>query len=187
MSMTATDVQQQLGLSRMAIRPWVGEDARALGNAIGQSLDHLRPWMPWIAVEPRSLVDRQAMIQRWETERRAGGDLVFGMFRGAGVVGSCGLHHRVGRRGLEIGYWVAAAHTRRGYATGAAGMLTSIAFTYPAIEMVEIRVDAANHASAGVPRKLGYTLVDRVSVPMQAPAETGTRDVWRVHRAEWLR
>lgn len=185
--MITTGAPQQLVLSRMAIRPWVVEDARALGDAISQSLDHLRPWMPFVSAEPRTLVDRQAMIERWETERRSGGDLVFGMFRGAAVVGSCGLHHRGRRRGLEIGYWVAAAHTRHGYATTAAGMLTSIAFTYPAIDMVEIRVDAANHASAGVPSKLGYTLVDHVPVPMQAPAETGTRDVWRVHRAEWLR
>lgn len=185
--MSTLELEQLRALSPIAIRPWIIEDARALDAAIADSLDHLRPWMPWVASEPRSLIDREAMIQRWETERRAGGDLVFGIFRGVAVVGGCGLHHRIGRRGLEIGYWVAAAHTRCGYATTAAAMLTSIAFTYPAIDLVEIRVDAANYASAGVPRKLGYTRAEQVPVPQQAPAETGVRDVWRVHRAEWLR
>ena len=177
----------RLDPSRVGIRPWMVEDARALSAAIEASLDHLRPWMPWIAAEPRSLKDREALIRRWEADRRNGGDLVLGMFLGTAVVGGCGLHHRIGRRGLEIGYWVGAPYTRRGYATAASAMLTSLAFTYPLIEAVEIRVDAANHASAGVARKLGYTQVEQVATPVQAPAETGVRDVWRVHRAEWLR
>lgn len=174
-------------VSRMAIRPWKVEDARALNAAIESSLDHLRPWMPWIAAEPQSVATRQGMIRRWESERRAGGDLVFGMFVGDAVVGGCGLHHRIGHGGLEIGYWVGAAYTRRGYATAAASSMTSLAFSFPAIDAVEIRVDAANDASAGVPRKLGYTKVQEVPTPVQAPAETGVRHVWRVYRAEWLR
>lgn len=173
--------------TRLAIRPWIVDDAQALNTAIEESLEHLRPWMPWIAAEPRSLPEREMLIRRWEADRRTGGDLVFGMFLGSAVVGGCGLHRRIGRRGLEIGYWVAAPYTRRGHASAAAATLTALAFTYPMIDMVEIRVDAANHASAGVARKLGYTLMEQVPTPVQAPAETGLRDVWRVHRAEWLR
>lgn len=185
--MSEDDVEPLRVCTRVAIRPWRLEDAPALNAAILDSLEHLRPWMPWVMQEPRSLEEREAVITRWERERHAGGDLVFGVFRGETVVGGCGLHHRIGHRGLEIGYWIAAGHTRRGYATTAAAMLTSLAFTFPVIDAVEIRVDAANAASAGVPRKLGYTRVDQVATPMQAPAETGARDVWRVHRAEWLR
>jgi ribosomal-protein-serine acetyltransferase len=171
---------------RLAIRPWKASDAPALSVAIADSAEHLRPWMSWIATEPLSLAERQSMIARWEMERRAGGDMVFGMFIGAVVVGGCGLR-RLGPDRLEIGYWVHAAHVRRGYAARVAAMLTSVAFSFPEIELVEIHCDRANHASQGVPRRLGFTLVGQQTKPVQAPNETGLDDVWRVTRSDWMR
>ena len=180
------DSMIEASAQRLALRPWRASDAPALSIAIAESAGHLRPWMSWIATEPRSLAERRAMIARWETERRAGGDLVFGMFVGNAVVGGCGLHRRLGADGLEIGYWVHAAHTRRGYATHAAAMLTSLAFTFPEIHRVEIHCDHANHASQGVPRKLGFKPLDQRTKPVQAPDETGLDDIWRVTRHDWF-
>jgi RimJ/RimL family protein N-acetyltransferase len=171
---------------RLAIRAWQASDALALGAAIADSAEHLRPWMSWIAMEPRSLAERQSMIARWETESRSGGDMLFGMFIGAVVVGGCGLHRRLGPDGLEIGYWVHAAHVRRGYATGAAAMLTSLAFSFPGIQLVEIHCDRANQASRGVPRRLGFSLVGQQMKPAQAPDETGLEEVWRITRRDWM-
>jgi ribosomal-protein-serine acetyltransferase len=125
------------------------------------------------------------MIARWDYERRAGGDMVFGMFIGAAVVGGCGLR-RLGADGLEIGYWVHAAHVRRGYAARATAMLTSVAFSFPEIDLVEIHCDRSNSASQGVPRKLGFMLIGQQTKPIQAPSETGLDDVWRLTRSEWM-
>jgi ribosomal-protein-serine acetyltransferase len=177
----------ELAAQRLAIRPWLASDAPALNVAITESIEHLRPWMSWIATEPLSLAERQSVIARWERKRRAGGDMVFGMFIGAVVVGGCGLHRRLGPDGLEIGYWVHAAHVRRGHAASVAAMLTSVAFSYPEIELVEIHCDRANHPSQGVPRRLGFTLVGQRTKPVQAPNETGLQDVWRVTRSDWVR
>lgn len=171
----------------VAIRPWREDEAAELSAAVAESIEHLRPWMPWVASEPLSLAERRAQIATWNAARRAGGDIVFGMFVGGDIVGGCGLHRRVGRGGLAIGYWVHPAHTRRGYATHAAASLTSLAFSYRDIDHVEIHVDAGNAISAAVPRKLGYTRVGQVPVPARATAETGVHDVWRVHRTEWFR
>jgi len=171
---------------RLAIRPWRASDAPALSVAIAESVTHLRPWMSWIATEPRSLAERESMIARWDDERRAGGDMVFGMFIGAAVVGGCGLHRRLGADGLEIGYWVHAAHVRRGYAARATAMLTSVAFSFPEIGLVEIHCDRSNSASQGVPRKLGFILIGQQTKPIQAPSETGLQDVWRLTRSEWM-
>jgi ribosomal-protein-serine acetyltransferase len=170
----------------LAIRPWRVSDAGALSVAIAESIEHLRPWMSWVAMEPRSLADRQSMIARWTNERRAGGDMVFGMFIGTVVVGGCGLHRRLGPDGLEIGYWVHAEHARKGHATRAGAMLVAVAFSFPEVELVEIHCDQANHASQGVPRKLGFTLVGQETKPIQAPHETGVQDVWRTTRSDWL-
>ncbi len=113
--------------------------------------------------------------------------MVFGMFLGVVVVGGCGLHRRLGPDGLEIGYWVHTAHVRRRYATSAAAMLTSVAFSFPEIQRVEIHCDRANHASQGVPRGLGFSLVGQRPKSVQAPNETGLQDVWRVTRSDWVR
>jgi hypothetical protein len=43
----------ELAAQRLAIRPWQVNDAPALSVAIIESIDHLRPWMSWIASEPR--------------------------------------------------------------------------------------------------------------------------------------
>lgn len=59
----------------LAIRPWRAGDADALSVAIAESVEHLRPWMSWIGMEPRSLADRQSMIARWAKERRTGSDI----------------------------------------------------------------------------------------------------------------
>lgn len=171
----------------LVLRPWRNEDAVALNVAVTRSLDHLRPWMPWIAAEPLPVDARRALIARWEDEREKGGDIVFGMFCGADVVGSCGLHHRQsGPAVREIGYWVHVDHVRKGYATRAAAALTSLAFARPVTEAVEIRHDRANVASEGVPRKLGYAPAGEQPCDVRAPAETGVQRVWRVTRAGWL-
>ena len=79
------------------------EDAEALSRAVSESLDHLRPWMPWAAEEPKSPAERLALIGRWERERLAGDAEYFAIWLDGRVAGSCGLHRRIGPGGLELG------------------------------------------------------------------------------------
>ena len=176
---------QEIVIGDLMLRPWRVEDAAVLNIAITQCLDHLRPWMPWIAAEPLPVDERRALITKWQTEREAGGDIVFGMFVGDDIVGGCGLHRRIGPNALEIGYWVHVNHVRKGYATTASAALTSLAFTFPEVDAVEIHHDQANTASEGVPRKLGYAYVGEQARDVQAPSETGIQRVWRMRRADW--
>lgn len=70
--------------------------------------------------------------------------------------------------------------------TVAAALMTDAAFTVPGIELVEIHHDRANSASAGVPRRLGYTLVSERPDEPEAPAEIGIEWCWRITREQWL-
>ena len=169
----------------LVLRAWEETDAEALALAIGESLDHLRPFLPWIAHEPMTLDARLALIASWATDRATGGDEVCGAFLDGAIVGGSGLHKRLGPGGLEIGYWVHKDYLRRGIATTASRRLTDAAFARPYIDRVEIHHDAANIASAGVPKALGYTLIGAEPRPIQAPAETGVHCIWRITRAEW--
>jgi RimJ/RimL family protein N-acetyltransferase len=99
------------------------------------------------------------------------------------VIGGCGLMRRIGPGGIEIGYWVHVAHTRRGHATAAALALTQAAWTLPDVARVEIHCDAANVASRAVPARLGYRL-DRIDdVGVTAPGETGRSMIWIAERS----
>ncbi|WP_345696373.1 GNAT family N-acetyltransferase [Kitasatospora terrestris] len=155
-------------------------DAAGLNATVTTNLEHLRPWMPWAgrAPEMAQSVEMAAAGERiWDE----GTDFMYVVDTAAdpaAVLGAFGLHGRIGAGALELGYWVDAAHTGRGIATGAARALTEAALALPGIVRVEIHCDEANTASAGVPRRLGYRF-DRVEeVPISAPSETGRRQIW---------
>jgi len=98
------------------------------------------------------------------------------------MAGSCGLMARIGAGGLEIGYWVHRAYTRRGLATAASAALVEQAFRLPGVERVEIVHDELNVASGGVPRKLGFTEVERRPLDFCPPAGNGVGVVWQLTR-----
>ena len=168
------------------LRRWVEADAEVLAAAVAANLDHLRPWMPWVGLEPLLLDERRELLRAWERQWRGAGDAVFGVFNAAGaVVGGCGLHRRIDPKGLEIGYWVHVDHVRQGIATEVARLLTGLAFTVPGVGHVEIHHDQANEASAGVPKALGFHLVEERQDEPSAPAEVGIEWVWRMTADRW--
>lgn len=150
------------------------DDAPALHEAIISSLDHLRPWMPWVALEPLTLDQRIEWI--------GGAQESLGIFLGDVVVGGTGIHDRVGEDRREIGYWVRVGHTGQGIATEAARIVTEQAFALPGVRWVEIHHDKANVASGRVPAKLGYTFVREVPDEIAAPGECGISCEWRMER-----
>jgi RimJ/RimL family protein N-acetyltransferase len=170
----------------LVLRRWEPADAEALGRAVAESVDHLRPWMAWIADEPVAPESRRAMIAEWERDWSEGGDVVMGVFADDGrVVGGCGLHHRIGAGGLEIGYWIHSAFLRRGLATRTARALTDAAFGLAGVARVEIHHDKANQASIGVPRKLRFEWLGESPDEPAAPADLGIECRWRMTRSAW--
>jgi ribosomal-protein-serine acetyltransferase len=165
---------------QVVLRRWRQDDAAALLAAVLESLAHLRPWMAWADGYD---TDSAVGYLRGCGEQWASGDAFgYAIIVGDQIVGSAGLHSRVGEDGLEIGYWVHSNWTGRGIATDAAAALTAAAFALPGIQRVQIYHDAANVASGRVPAKLGYArLGERPSRELgpSAPGETGTDVVWQ--------
>ncbi len=169
----------------LVLRRWRVADAQAQEAAVLANLDHLRPWMPWAASEPQGLAARRRMLAGWERDWAAGGDVTYAVLLGGELAGSCGFHRRRGPRALEIGYWIAAARTRRGLGTRVARLLTDAAFALPWVDRVEIHHDRANRASAAIPRRLGYRLAAETPDQVEAPAEEGVDCAWVITREEW--
>ena len=144
---------------RLVIRCYNPSDAQLLKTAIDESLDHLRPWMPWASDEPEELQGKIDRLRRFRGEFDLNRNFVYGIFdlEEKLVIGGCGLHPRIGFNALEIGYWIHANHIRKGYGTEMAAALTRIAFEVEKVKRVEIHCDPTNIGSASIPKKLGYT------------------------------
>jgi RimJ/RimL family protein N-acetyltransferase len=117
-------------------------DAEDIARAVGESLDHLRPWMPWATPEAASVDFQRQRITRAQSLGDAATEHMYLIrTKPDGVlVGTCGLHRRVGPGAIEIGYWVHPAHIRKGYATAAAKEMTEAAWTLPDVDRVEKRM-----------------------------------------------
>ena len=156
---------------RLVLRCWDPRDAPMLADAVGESLDELRPWMPWAAEEPQTLEQRIALLRQFRGRFDLGEDFVYGIFARdeSEVVGGTGLHRRVGEDAFEIGYWIRSSRAGNGLATEATAALTRVAFDVCGVDRVEIRVEPANERSRAIPRRLGYaeeaTLRRRLAFP----------------------
>ncbi len=176
----------ELDAPPVTLRSYRGDELPSLGDAVRASLDHLRPWMPWASVEPIEL-GLSDYLRQSVVAFREGDDFGYAIWDDSSslIVGGAGLHPRLGPGRIEIGYWVRDGWLRRGIATAVAGALTSAAFAIPEIEEVQIHCDEANGASAGVPRRLGFSLLRTVESTVDAPGEIGREMVWSVTEEQW--
>ena len=144
---------------RLIIRCYNPKDVFLLKTAIEESIEHLRPWMPWASNEPEDLqviIDRLRMFRGDFDLNR---NYVYGIFdpEEKFLIGGCGLHPRIGFNALEIGYWIHVDHINKGYATEIAAALTRVAFEVEKVKRVEIHCDPKNIGSASIPKKIGFT------------------------------
>jgi RimJ/RimL family protein N-acetyltransferase len=166
---------------------WSPEIVDELLGAISVSLPELHRWMPWASALPTRDELAETLRAGSETFDSDGDYQYYLRERLSGeVVGCAGLHRRVGDEGLEIGYWVRSDRVNLGYATETARLLTSAAFRFvPNVQRVEIHMDQANGASAAIPPKLGFRLVQIEPRPVGAPGESGRELVWSMSRPDW--
>jgi RimJ/RimL family protein N-acetyltransferase len=164
---------------RLVIRCYEPRDAEPLKAAIDSSLEHLQAWMPWAYGEPQTVEQKLELVRSFRSSFDSGESFTYGLFSAdeSEVLGGSGLMPRVGPGGLEIGYWIRASATRRGIATEAVAAQTRAGFEVCQADRIEIRIDPANAASLGVPRKLGFP--EEATLRRRLPSRDGEalRDV----------
>lgn len=145
---------------RLLLRAPCAGDGVALNEAVVESIDQLKPWMPWAqglpSVEQSELVCRQMAVHFAQRS-----DLPMFIFdRGTGhFIGGTGLHRfdwSVPR--FEIGYWVRHSAQGRGLVTEAVQTLARFAFDGLRARRVEVRMSSANQRSRAVAERCGFTL-----------------------------
>jgi ribosomal-protein-serine acetyltransferase len=161
---------EELHSERLIVRPYHEHDAQALFEAVGESRDHIRPWLPF-ADKHQSVEESRDWIIHQEAEWLTREDLVLGVWEKTigRYLGGAGLHPKSWeRRCFEIGYWLRVTAPGHGYMTEAVQLLTNYAFASLAANRVEIHCDERNVRSAAIPRRLGFVQEARLRNHMVA-------------------
>ncbi|MBS1661725.1 MAG: GNAT family N-acetyltransferase [Bacteroidetes bacterium] len=143
---------------RLLIRSYVPTDAELLQSSINESMEHLRPWIPWAQDEPQPIDWFAQFIRKFRGQFDLGQDAVYGIFNPTetAIIGGTGLHNRVGPEAREIGYWINVNHVDKGYATEAVCALVRTGFEIEKHSLIEIHCASDNVRSNHVPEKLGF-------------------------------
>ncbi len=158
MSEAARNPAYRVLTERLLLRCWSPADAPQLRAALDASDNYLRPWIPFMREEPRTVDEtaqwlrgHRAMFDRDENYR-------YGVFTrdGSTVLGETMLLDRVGPDAREIGYWMDVRQSGHGYATEAAGAMVHVAFEIDGVDHLEIHCSPDNAPSIAVAKKLGF-------------------------------
>lgn len=186
---------------RVSCRAWTTDDQAAMSSAIAGSLEHLRPWLPFVAAEPLSVDQRLALIEAMAAERAEGQAFHYGIFQpesttaGSGsaqpapdplgpVLGGVGLHRR-SDRSFEIGYWIRVDQVGKHLASEVVRACVGAAFELTDATHIALHHDRANAASGGVARSCGFDFVTEGQRARETPGETGIDWEWRMTRERW--
>ncbi len=163
-----TPIPVALRTARMLLRSWNPEDAPALAPILVANVAHLGPWIPAHVATPAPLSALAERLSGFAADFAAGRGFRYALLTPdeSQILGEADLFPRAatGRVPLgeadhvELGYWLDAAVTGRGYATEAARALLDVAATVPGMTHAEIRCDRGNAPSAALPQRLGFHL-----------------------------
>ena len=144
---------------RLTIRGPLPGDGKEVHAAVIESLDELRPWMPWAVGKILNEEEYEVRVREGRLKFLSREDLwLMLLLKGTStIIGGSGLHRinwDVPR--FEIGYWVRTSYARQGYITEAVAGITDFAFKTLGAKRVEIRCDARNGRSAAIPQRLDF-------------------------------
>ncbi|MBN2114533.1 MAG: GNAT family N-acetyltransferase [Acidimicrobiia bacterium] len=155
----------------LLLRRYGAADAVAVHEAATESVAEVSPYETWC--HPGYTLEEAAEYAGWwDRDWDKGSAYYFAVCdeTTGHYLGSCGLcpvereHATAG-----LGFWVRTSATRRGVATGAAGLVAEAGFTYLGLNRIELLIAVDNAASRRVAEKLGAayegTLRKRLVLP----------------------
>ncbi|EFM10678.1 GCN5-related N-acetyltransferase [Paenibacillus curdlanolyticus YK9] len=153
-------IPESLESNRLLIRAPLWGDGEAVNAAVIESIEELRPWMPWAQTIP-TLEESEISIRRSRLQflERTDFRLLLFLKETGQFIGGSGLHRIDWQsRKFEIGYWVSTSFSKQGYITEAVEAITNYAIQALQANRIEIRCDSLNLLSARVAERLGFTL-----------------------------
>lgn len=174
---TEVKLFDKLAGERVLVRPYRVEDAEALREAVEESREHIRAWLPF-ADAHQSIEETRDWITHTMAQWLLRENMGTGVFlrEDGAFLGGLGLHIRSWEIGFfEIGYWLRASAEGHGYMREAVSLLIEFAARDLLASRLEIRCDARNARSAGVAESLGFKREGHIRNGLHAPTG-GMRD-----------
>jgi len=153
-------VPESFESERLLIRAPLWGDGAAVNEAVRESIEELRPWMPWAQNIP-AIEETEKNMRRSRIEFLERADLRLHLIhKETGQLIGCSGLHRIDwkSRKFEIGYWVRTSCSKQGYITEAVDAITNFAIQELEANRIEIRCDSRNIRSARVAERLGFAL-----------------------------
>ncbi|MEK4518013.1 GNAT family N-acetyltransferase [Paenibacillus sp. FSL H8-0122] len=154
------DISESFETERLLVRALRPGDGKEINEAIRESLDELKPWMPFAQSMP-TVEETEQYVRESQVAYLKRTTLNMEIFRqeDGRFVGNIGLHHvDWDCRRFEIGYWIRSSCSGNGYITEAVNGITDFAIRELGASRIEIRCCALNRRSAAVAERAGFIL-----------------------------
>jgi ribosomal-protein-serine acetyltransferase len=155
---TLLNLPMPIKTSRILIRPRREGEGSIISAAITESLDSLKPWMPFAQSAPSAEMSEE-VCRKSLADFILKTDFVLSIYDSTGTefIGSTGLHRpNWDVRSFHIGYWICKKFEGKGLITESTNALTRYAFDVLKARRLEIRCDANNIKSLSVMKRLGF-------------------------------
>ncbi len=180
-------IAYRIQTERTNLRCYMPSDCHELHRAVVENIDHLKPWLPWLAEEPISIEKRISLLRSFRALFDRDEDYVLGIFDtdNKTLLGGSGFHKRRGPGALELGYWITAEHAKKGIVTEVAAALTRVAFELYKVERVEVHCDPKNLPSLRIPKRLGFTHEATLKNRLRLNDDTVDSMVWTMFEEDF--
>jgi len=156
------DVPEEIRSERLLIAMSRAGLGPLMYEAVAESMDSIKPWLPWAQEQP-SLDQCEANMRRFRARFILREDLPYLIFdrepEGRRLLGGIGLHRMDwGVRRFEIGYWIRSSAEGHGYVAEAVNAISEMCFKTLNARRLDIRADQNNGRSRAVAERCGFTL-----------------------------
>ena len=165
------NIPESIETERMFLHAAKSGDGPEAFEAVVESVNELKPWMPWVHPEPAlsgSVEFHENADAKWRSR-----DMLDFQWRdktNGNLIGKGGFHTIVWDvPKLEIGYWVRTSLAGRGYCTEAVIALVAFAKRELGAKRLEICCDPRNQKSRNVAERCGFTLEGILRKNMRDP------------------
>lgn len=153
-------IPETIETERMILRAAKAGDGPDAFEAVRESVNELRPWMPWVHPEPTlegSVEFHGTAEAKWASRDML--DFQWTDKNTKRLIGKGGFHTiNWDVPKLEIGYWVRTSMTGRGYCTEAVRALVTFAQRDLGANRLEICCDPRNLVSRRIAERCGFAL-----------------------------
>lgn len=158
------DLPEQILTPRLVLRPPRAGDGRAMNEAIHETAQDLKLWMPWAQTLPtvtESEINARQAHAKWilrQDLRLHLHDRQTGRF-----LGGSGLHQiKWAVPAFEVGFWLRKSAQGQGYISESTTAIARFAFSFLGAKRLALHCDARNAKSRRVAERLGFELEGRL-------------------------